>query len=80
MTSRFDRDTRPGCVEVDDVQPLGAGQHVSLCHLDGIPVVRLAVEVALNETHATTVPDVDRRPQVHSASPPTRTGSALAAD
>ena len=57
----------PGGVEIDHVQPPGAGVDEPAGQRHRVPVVGLAVEVALDEAHGTPVADVDGRVEVHHA-------------
>ena len=61
-----DRPPGNGAVEIDDVEPLRAGLHPTARSRRGIAVIRrLAIEIALDETHAATAPDVDCRIEDH---------------
>ena len=57
-----------GGVEVDRVDPAGAGGHERLGHRHRVVAVHaLAVEVALDELHDLAAAQVDRRVEVHQA-------------
>src|SRR5262249_49511140 len=73
---QIDRHSLLGAVEIDDVQRASAEGAVVLRELDGIDgVTRLLLEVALQETDAASVAQVDGWYQFHLYQPITRLSS-----